>query len=213
MGCYIYKITNKENNMSYIGCTITTIEKRFKEHVNRCKKIKTKFCDALNKYGKNNFILEQIDFCDDTETMYELEKEYIKKYNTFNEGYNLTLGGEGCIGYKHTSDIRKKISERTKMSYTHKDLTYEEIYGEKAEEQKNKRKESVKLYWANISEEEKIKRVNKAKNTLKERGSNKCGKNPFSKPIIIENVVYECWSQAEESLKMSKYKIKKRFNI
>lgn len=213
MKCYIYKITNKVNNLCYIGCTIKPIENRFKEHVSRCKKTKTKFCDALNKYGKNNFFIEEIDSCDDTDTMYQLEQNYIEKYNTFNEGYNLTLGGEGCIGYKHDDETKEKISKRTKIGYTHKNLSYEEIYGDEANEQKNKRRESVKLYWSNISNEEKNNRTDKVKNTMKKNGVNKCGKNPFSKFIIIENVIYDCWSEAVEKLKMSKYKIKKKYII
>ena len=145
--------------------------------------------------------------------MYELEKFYIEKYNTFNEGYNLTIGGEGCVGYSHSDEMKIIISEKTKMGYTHKDLTYEEIYGEEAEKQKEKRSKSVKTYWSNISEEEKKRRFNKVRDTLIEKGSNKCGKNGFSKYIIIEGVTYECWSQAEENLNMSKYKIKKTYKV
>ena len=213
MECNIYKITNKENKKSYIGCTIKSIENRFREHVSRCKKTKTKFCDALKKYGKDNFILEQIDSCDNTTKMYELEKFYIKEHDTYNKGYNLTYGGEGCIGYTHSDEMKIIISEKTKMGYTHKDLTYEEIYGEEAEKQKENRRVSVKSYWANISEEEKKNRVDKSRKTIIEKGLNKCGKNPFSKYIIIEGITYECWSQAEEKLNMSRYKIKKTYKV
>ena len=85
------KITNKENKKSYVGCTIKSIGDRFREHVSRCKKTQTKFCSALKKYGQDGFILEQIDSCDNTTRMYELEKFYIKEYNTYNKGYNLTF--------------------------------------------------------------------------------------------------------------------------
>jgi group I intron endonuclease len=213
MECKIYKITNKENKKSYIGCTIKTIESRFREHLYRCKKTKTKFCDALKKYGQNNFILEQIDSCDDTTKMYELERFYIKKYNTYNEGYNLTIGGEGCVGYSHSDEMKLFISKKTKMAYTHKDLTYEEIYGKDSEKQKEKRRESVKNYWSSVSDEEKKKRVDKARKTIIEKGLNKCGKNPLSKYIIIDGITYDCWVQAEEKLNMSKYKIKKTYKV
>ncbi len=39
------------------------------------------------------------------------------------------------------------------------------------------------------------------------------GKNPASKYIIIEGITYNCWSQAEEKLNMSKYKIKKTYKV
>lgn len=210
MECNIYKITNKENKKAYIGCTIKPIEDRFREHIYRCKKTKTKFCDALNKYGQDSFVLEQIDSCDNTNRMYELEKFYIKKHDTYNKGYNLTIGGEGCIGYTHSDEIKQKLKD---IENNHKGLTYEEIYGEQSEKQKEKRRESVKRYWSNISDEEKRKRVEKTRKTTIERGVLKCGKNPFSKHIIIEGITYDCWSQAEEKLNMSKYKIKKTYKV
>ena len=210
MECNIYKITNKENKKSYVGCTIKSIGDRFREHVSRCKKTQTKFCSALKKYGQDGFILEQIDSCDNTTRMYELEKFYIKEYNTYNKGYNLTYGGEGCIGYTHSDETIQKLKD---MENNHKDLTYEEIYGKDSEKQKEKRRESVKNYWSNVSEEEKKKRVNRARNTIIERGIHKCGKNPASKYIIIEGITYDCWSQAEEKLNMSKYKIKKTYKV
>ena len=39
------------------------------------------------------------------------EKIYIKKYNSYEKGYNSTKGGEGTRGYKH-SDKNKKIISR-----------------------------------------------------------------------------------------------------
>jgi group I intron endonuclease len=213
MGCNIYKITNKKNKKSYIGCTIKSIEDRFREHVSRCKKRKSKICDALKKYGKDGFILEQIDSCDNVNKMYELEKFYINKHDTYNKGYNLTIGGEGCIGYTHSDEVIQLTSKGRENGFTHKDLTYEEIYGKDSKKQKEKRSKSVKDYWSNISDEEKKRRVDKVRNTIIEKGSCKCGKNGFSKYIIIEGITYDCWSQAEEKLDMSKYKIKKTYKV
>lgn len=63
---YIYKITNMINGKSYIGKTNLSIEKRFKEH---CRDSKKERCEnrplysAMNKYGIENFTVEQIDKC------------------------------------------------------------------------------------------------------------------------------------------------------
>ena len=92
----IYKITNKINNKSYIGQSIH-IEQRWEEHLyktSKCSLIKY----ALFKYGKDNFIFEVLEECS-REELNEKEQYWIEKYDTFNNGYNLTKGGGGVIKY------------------------------------------------------------------------------------------------------------------
>lgn len=89
---YIYKITNKVNGKSYIGQTRYTIEFRWRQHQH--KKDNTYFHNAIKKYGAENFIVEQLEECD-TSLLNEREIFYIAKYDTFNNGYNLTIGGDG----------------------------------------------------------------------------------------------------------------------
>ena len=57
---YIYKITNTVNGKSYVGKTEKTIQERWKGHLNNIKKYKDKLplYRALDKYGKENFIIE-----------------------------------------------------------------------------------------------------------------------------------------------------------
>jgi group I intron endonuclease len=62
---YIYKITNNINGKMYIGKT-KNIEKRLKQHINSSKRKKTKLYCAINKYGFNNFTIDIIDVCDDS---------------------------------------------------------------------------------------------------------------------------------------------------
>lgn len=159
----IYKITNTINGLVYIGCTINSLPHRFNEHLYRCFKTdyKSKLYNSIKKYGKENFIIELIEECD-LNIIYETEKKYIEKYDSFNNGLNSTVGGEGCLGYVHSPEIRKKISEKTKNGNSHKGKTYEELYGERAEEEKLKRKNSSK--WVKMSEEEKNKRIDNIKN-------------------------------------------------
>lgn len=47
-------------------------------------------------YGIENFIIETIDSTDDFIELGQLERKYIKEYNSIdrNFGYNLTAGGE-----------------------------------------------------------------------------------------------------------------------
>lgn len=49
----------------------------------------------MNKYGQENFIIEVIEDNILIELLNEKEKFYIKLFNSFYEGYNLTFGGDG----------------------------------------------------------------------------------------------------------------------
>ena len=91
---YIYKIVNDINDKVYIGKTEFNIEKRFKEH---CKDSQKRYENrplykAMNKYGIEHFSIEKIEECNNLE---EREIYWIKYYNSFENGYNATLGGDG----------------------------------------------------------------------------------------------------------------------
>lgn len=88
----IYKITNKVNGKSYIGQTRYTLEFRWRQHLH--KRDNTYFHNAIKKYGPDNFQLEILEECPFS-SLNEREMFYIAKYNTFKDGYNLTIGGDG----------------------------------------------------------------------------------------------------------------------
>lgn len=158
----IYKIINSETNGLYVGCTINTLKQRFEEHCYRCLKtnINTKLCNSIRKYGVEKFTIELIEECS-LDVIYTREVELIKEHNSFESGLNSTVGGEGCLGYKHSPEIRLKISNAVKDGKSHKGKTYEEIYGDRAQEEKNKRKQAG---WSkNLNEEEKLKVIEKIK--------------------------------------------------
>jgi group I intron endonuclease len=113
---YIYKITNKLNNKCYIGQTINDVENRWNDH-RKC--IGTQHgCPGLRrafeKYGLDNFKFEVVIICFNKD-MSKYEKEYIKKYDSYKNGYNLTHGGEEggfFTGCKHTPENVAKIKQR-----------------------------------------------------------------------------------------------------
>jgi len=168
----IYKITNKENGLIYIGGTINSLKKRFSEHLYRCFKTdyKSKLYNSMKKYGQEIFTIELIEECD-LSIIYETEKKYIKQYDSYTNGLNSTFGGEGCLGYTHSLEIRQKISENTKNGNSHKGKTYEELYGDKADEQREKRRLSVKKGWGSMSEKEKEQRAVNLRTAVQETNS------------------------------------------
>ena len=98
----IYKITNCVNGKSYIGKTSVTLEYRLKKHKESALIKDTKFYRAVRKYGWQNFKIEVLqDNILDSE-IDERERYWISYYNTFKEGYNSTIGGEG--GRRSTDD-------------------------------------------------------------------------------------------------------------
>lgn len=99
----IYKITNLINRKSYIGKTAFSLDKRFQEHCKdalRQTKETRPLYSAFNKYGIENFTIELIEECE--EEISNLREQYwIGFYQTYTNGYNATLGGEGKTKYNH----------------------------------------------------------------------------------------------------------------
>ena len=99
----IYKIYNDINDKLYIGKTVSSIEKRFQEHCDDSKKgrcEKRPLYNAMNKYGIEHFFIELIEECDLKE-LSEKEIYWIGYYNSYKNGYNATLGGDGKILYDY----------------------------------------------------------------------------------------------------------------
>jgi group I intron endonuclease len=108
----VYLITNKVNGKKYVGQTVQPLKDRWKLHKSRAKHVyKTAICSAIRKYGFSSFSIEVLHECETKEEMGFFEKYYIFFLNTNPPfGYNLTGGGEGTSGWKHTEDAKKKIS-------------------------------------------------------------------------------------------------------
>ena len=102
---YIYSITNLENNKPYVGKT----EKpnpydRWKQHLQLVRSfnnlqennsaLSMYILRAMNKHGVDNFKFRVIEECPD-EIVNERETYWIDKLDSCNNGYNITLGGEG----------------------------------------------------------------------------------------------------------------------
>lgn len=122
MGC-VYSHTNKINGKKYIGLTIYDIDKRLNEHIYNSKTGKYHFHKALRKYGVECFISEILFESDNINELREKEIHFINYYNTFEDGYNSTKGGEGFFS-KHKDESKKKMSEYRKTLIGDKNTFY-----------------------------------------------------------------------------------------
>ena len=116
---YIYKITNKINNKIYIGQTIKNINLRWQRHYTDAlsNRVNTKFAKAIRKYGKDNFIIEEIDTAQSKEELNQKEIYWIYYYNSILEGYNSVDGGGDSNTYKYkTEEEMKEIKEKIRQT-------------------------------------------------------------------------------------------------
>lgn len=102
----IYKITNKLNGKSYIGQSID-IKRRWAQHKANIGSFKNPLYLDFEKYGLENFDFEVIENCEKDE-LDSKEIFYISKFDSFNNGYNLTTGGQF---YKTNDFHSEKIME------------------------------------------------------------------------------------------------------
>lgn len=108
----IYKLQNNVNNKIYIGQTVYTLEKRLKQHVFSAKQDQKLKEGSLHfdirKYGIENFTCSVLERCENSR-LQERESFYIRKYNSFENGYNLTRGGQKYLEIQDKA--REKIIE------------------------------------------------------------------------------------------------------
>ena len=110
MGKYLYKITNKINNMVYIGVS-NNPERRFYEHIHYNYNYTSLIHRAIQKYGVDNFDFEVLGFFEDYEIQ---EKEYIKYYNSQSpNGYNIQEGGNEPPHHKGEQHYNASITLET----------------------------------------------------------------------------------------------------
>lgn len=112
----IYKVTNKLNGKIYIGQTRLSLRERWLKHIYRasCQTNRNHaICAAIRKYGKDAFIVEQIDSAVCLEELNRKELYWAAKLNSYApSGYNLALCGN--VNKKHELTI-DKISKTYKF--------------------------------------------------------------------------------------------------
>ncbi len=113
----IYIITNKLNGKQYVGQSRNYLD-RWTSHCSYKDDYSCLLHNAIRKYGKDNFTIELLEDNIPIEEIDQREKYYIDYYNTFTNGYNMTTGGQGVHGYRHTNNTKQKISNNSEKMWT-----------------------------------------------------------------------------------------------
>ena len=105
----IYKITNPKGKV-YIGQT-TNFEYRMSYYRLGKTKGQKKIHHSIQKYGWENHTVEILYSGPlSQEGLNQLEIHYVRIYNSFKGGLNLTEGGGGKKGYKPSPETKAKLS-------------------------------------------------------------------------------------------------------
>lgn len=124
---YIYCATCLTTGKLYFGQTIRLVEERWERHIQESRSGSNyKFHRAIRKYGEENFLVEEVlTVSAPTKDALKAKLDYIeirfiRKFDTFRNGYNMTLGGEGQFGRIFSEESRRKMSESAKKRCTDK---------------------------------------------------------------------------------------------
>lgn len=122
-GYRIYKATNLVNGKIYIGKAESGIKSRWNKHKTSARTRNPRdygrFHRAMNKYGFDNFKIEQIAQYETKAEMMAAETYYIDLYDSTNpdKGYNMTRGGEDGTGYRFSEEDKQRMSQERKGKY------------------------------------------------------------------------------------------------
>jgi group I intron endonuclease len=105
----IYVVTNLVNGKQYVGQTTRTCAKRWQGHCwEATAGRKNGLCQAIRKYGRENFKLEELVTAAGKEELDALEAQWVETLHTITPwGYNL-MGGGGSAGRPSRETIERR---------------------------------------------------------------------------------------------------------
>jgi group I intron endonuclease len=107
----IYVLTCRTTGKSYVGQTIDPLDVRWGEHVGCSSRGQTLLYRAIRKYGPDAFERRVIEECN-ASILDDRERHWIAELKTLKpNGYNMTVGGQGTRGHKHTEETKQHLSK------------------------------------------------------------------------------------------------------
>ena len=157
----IYKMTNKVNGKVYIGQTTRELDERTKEHIRHNEIIVDK---AIQKYGIENFTVEQIDLAENIDELNQKEMYWIEHYDCIiPKGYNQCYGGNNTCGYHHKEESKQKMSIKKSQNYIGEGNPF---YNKTHSEESRKKMSEARKGLKHLTEEQ-IKRLRESHHTVK----------------------------------------------
>lgn len=118
----LYRITCIPTGMLYIGITSGALRTRWNSHVTSAVRLpSTKMAIAINKYGRDSFVMEHVASCFTYTDLLAMEVVLIRQYNSKWNGLNSTIGGDGVIGLRHSDECRLRMSASRKLMWDNPD--------------------------------------------------------------------------------------------
>lgn len=159
----IYKIICLITGMIYIGQTTGTLERRFYLHCHRSSGCRYLY-NAIKKYGKENFTIEQIATASTQEELNQKEKYLVDKLNTLApNGYNLKEGG-GSTG-KMSKVSRRRLSRSQNKRYESEESRLKVSIGQKKrferQDEIDKNKKRLLKYWSDPERRQEMSEIKK----------------------------------------------------
>lgn len=209
---YIYIVENNINNKRYIGKKTGKFDKNYYGSGIIVRQ-------AIQKYGKDEFSVRILEYCDSQEILNDREKHFIQ---TLNPEYNIASGGDGghVLKYADKNYVKEIYTRRSiTMSNTWKNISKEKrqewgrnisikrkgsngrIGIRHSEETKKKISESNKLA---VSKRPDTWKENHKIASEKRKGSSNSACN---KIIFVDDVKYESVKFALNTLKISRPKL------
>lgn len=109
----VYVVTNKQNQKQYVGMTTMGLKKRKEAHLcNARGGSQCQFHRAIRKHGEENFEWKVVYVGETEQELFEKEIELIKELDTYHNGMNMTLGGDGVVGLIGESHGQAVITEK-----------------------------------------------------------------------------------------------------
>lgn len=114
MNSGIYVITNLINGKKYIGQSVDVHRRiiHHRHHLNAGVHYNEHLQRAWNKYGKENFSFEVLEYCD-IDKLDDLERQYISDFKALDERYGYNSQSGGHEGKQLSEEAKRKISEAT----------------------------------------------------------------------------------------------------